>query len=324
MTPAAWLLPVVLAFQSGDSLDTLLEHLQSDDSVVRRQAQMVLLRQGASALPGLLQALETASPRPESEIAALVRRLASPSWKDRHEATGALVRLGRAAVPSLEAQLPSADPEAAWRIRAAVAEIREKAGQDEQAEELRAGAICDVLSQSGDARAVVPLLRLLAADPPEKRTALKVRACQALGMLRASMDAAQAEEAADRVLQVLERAPGPLDKGLLIRTLGALGAAGAVRPLAALLGDRSERNIHLKRSCAWALSAIGQPRGMRALVEALQADDVYVRQGAAAALEGASVDLSGYDPRSESDGNRAALARIRAWGAAKYGKAWED
>jgi HEAT repeat protein len=323
MSPAAVLLALLLP-QSGDSVDSLLERLRSDDAAARRQAQMALLKAGASAVPALLGALETASPRPEAEIAGLVRRLGSPAWKERNEATNALVRLGRAAVPSLEAQLASAEPEAAWRIRAAVSEIREKAGQDEQADELRAGAICDVLGQCGDARAVVPLLRLLAADGPGKRTALKVRACQALGLLRASMEAAQAEEAADRVLQVLERAPGPLEKGLLIRTLGTLGAAGAVRPLAALLADRSEKNVHLKRCCAAALAAIGRPRGIRALVEAMASDEVYVRQGAAAALEGSGADLAGYDARAGAEENRAALGRLRDWGAATYGKAWED
>ncbi|HEV3026714.1 MAG TPA: HEAT repeat domain-containing protein, partial [Planctomycetota bacterium] len=217
-----------------------------------------------------------------------------------------------------------ADPEAAWRIRAAVAEIREKAGQDEQAEELRAGAICDVLGQAGDGRAVAPLLRLLGADPPGKRTALKVRACQALGLLGTAMDAKQREEAADRVLQVLERVPGPLDKGILIQTLGGLGSLGAVRPLSALLADRSEKNVHLKRSCAAALAAIGSARGMRALVDALAADDVYVRQGAVAALEGPAGGLFGFDPRATPEENRAALGKFRDWGSAKYGKAWEE
>jgi len=331
MSPAAILLSILL-FQTGvqagtpagDSLDTLLERLRTEDSPARRQAQLALLRGGAATVPGLIRALESASPRPEEEIVRLVRRLASPAWKERSEATEALVKLGRAAVPALEAQLASADPEAAWRVRAAVAEIREKAGQDEQAEELKAGAICDVLGQSGDGRAVAPLLRLLAADPPGKRTSLKVRACQALGQLKPSMDAAQSEEAADRVLQVLERTPSPLDKGILIQTLGVLGSAGAVRPLAALLGDRSEKNVHLKRSCAGALAAIGQARGMRALVEALAADDVYVRQGASAALEGPAGELFGYDPRGTPEENRAALGKLRAWGAAKYGKAWEE
>jgi HEAT repeat protein len=323
MIPAALLLPFLL-LQDGDSPEALLERLRVDDPSARRQAQAALLRQGSAAVPAMLRALETASPRPEEEITALVRRLSSPSWKDRNEATRELVRLGRAAIGSLEARLAGADPEAAWRIRSAVAEIREKAGQDEQAEELRAAAICDVLGQSADGRAVAPLLRLLSSEPPGKRPALSVRACRALGLLRASMEEAQADEAADRVLQVLERVPGPLEKGVLIQTLGALRAGGAVRPLAALLADRSEKNVLLKRSCACALAAIGRAKGMRALVDALAADDVYVRQGAAAALEGAAGELFGYDPRAEAEENRAALGKWRAWGAAKFGKAWDE
>src|SRR5579859_569188 len=135
MSPAVLLLPLLL-LQAGESFDALLERLRTEDSPNRREAQLALLRGGASNVPGLIHALESASPRPEDEISRLVRRLASASWKERNEATEALVKLGRAAVPSLESRLASADPEAAWRIRAAVAEIREKAGQDEQAEEL--------------------------------------------------------------------------------------------------------------------------------------------------------------------------------------------
>lgn len=323
MIPAALFLPLLL-LQAGDPADPLLERLRTEDATVRRQAQLALLAKGPDAVPGLIRALESASPRPEEEIARLVRGLASETWKERNEATSALVRLGRAAVPSLEAAIAAADPEAAWRLRAAVAEIREKAGQDEQADELRAGAICDVLGQAGDGRAVAPLLRLLAADGPSKRTALKVRACLALGLLRPSMENAQAEEAADRVLQVLERAPNPLDKGVLIKTLGALGASGAVRPLSALLADRSEKNVHLKRSCISALAAIGHPRGMRALVDALASEDVYVRHGAISALAGPAEGTFGFDPRGTAEENRAALGKFREWGAAKYGKAWED
>ena len=180
-----------------------------------------------------------------------------------------------------------------------------------------------MLGQAGDGRAVAPLLRLLSVDAPGKRTALKVRACQALGLLRASMNADQAGEAADRVLQVLERAPGPLDKGLLIKALGALGSAGAVRPLSALLSDRSEKNVHLKRSCVAALAAIGHPRGIRALVDALGSDDIYVRQAAVEALSGPAKGEFGFDPRKSPEENRDALAKFREWGAATYGKDWD-
>jgi HEAT repeat protein len=319
----------MLAFVSSlllaqGSVDKLLERLRTEDAVERRKAQAELTRLGAEAVPAMIRALESASPRPEEEVTRLVKRLESPRWRERSEATEALVRLGRAAIPVLEARIAGADPEVAWRLKSAVSEIREKAGQDEQLEEVRAAALCDVLGQGGDGRAVGPLLKLLGADAPEKRLPLKLRASQALGLLRPAMSAGQAEEAADRILQVLERMSSPLEKALLFQSLGRLGSPAAVRPLAALLADRSEKNVHLKRSATAALAAIGQGRGIRAIVEALGADDVYVRQGAAALLLDLAGDLYGYDPRATNDENRAAVEKLRAWGSSKYGKAWDD
>lgn len=320
---AAVALLALLPAQAGDSVDALLERLRTDDAAVRRQAQLGLVRIGPGAVPALLRALESVSPRPEEEISRLLKRLESATWKERNEATEALVKLGRPAAVLLEARIASADPEVAWRLKAAIAEIREKAGRDEQAEEVRAAALCDVLGQVGDGRAVAPLLRLLAADAPSKRIPLKLRACQALGQMRGAMDGTQAEEAADRVLQVLERAPGALEKGLLIKTLGRLKVASAVRPLSALLTDRSEKNAHLKRCCISALATIGDPKGLRAIVEALGSDEVYVRQGAAAALEELAGDAYGFDPRLNPEESREAAAKFRQWGAGKYGKDWE-
>src|SRR5262245_56281119 len=194
----------LLALRPAD-VDQLLERLRTEDAAERRRAQAELAALGAEAVPAMIRALESASPRPEEEVARLVQRLGSPSWKERSDATQALARLGRSAVPVLETLIAKADAEAAWRLRSAIAEIREKAGQDEQLEELRAAALCDLLGQAGDARAVAPLLKLLAADAPDKRPQLKLRACQALGQLRGAMSGGQPEEAADRVLQVLVR-----------------------------------------------------------------------------------------------------------------------
>ena len=139
---AAAALIALLPFQAGDSVDALLERLRTDDAVARRQAQISLVARGAEAVPDLLRALESASPRPEEEIARLVKKLESASWKDRNAATEALVKLGRSAVAPLEARIGAADPEVAWRLRAAMAEIQEKAGRDEQAEEIRASPAC--------------------------------------------------------------------------------------------------------------------------------------------------------------------------------------
>ncbi|HVE42781.1 MAG TPA: HEAT repeat domain-containing protein [Planctomycetota bacterium] len=322
MTATLALLSSLLFLQAD--VDKLLERLRTEDAGERRRAQAELIRLGAEAVPAMLRTLESASPRPEEEVTRLVKRLESPRWKERSEATEALVRLGRAAIPVLEAKVAAADPEAAWRLKSAIAEIREKAGQDEQLEEYRAAALCDALGQAGDGRAVVPLLKLLEADAPEKRIPLKLRASQALGLLRATMSAGQAEEAADRILQQLERITSPLEKAMLFQTLGRLGAASAVRPLAALLSDRSEKNVHLKRSAMAALAAIGQARGVHAIVDALTADDVYVRQGAAALLQELAGDLFGFDPRATPDENQSAIEKFKSWGASKYGKDWNN
>jgi HEAT repeat protein len=322
MTSAvAFLLLLVL---QDPSVETLLDQLRTEDASERRRIQSELARRGGAAVPAMVRALEIASPRPEEEVARLLKKLGSTSWKERSEATAGLVRLGRSAVPLLEARLAAADPEAAWRLRSAVAEIREKAGQDELLEEARSAALCDVLGQSGDPRASAALLKVLSGDGPEKRQQLKLRAAQALGLLRGAMSGPQADEAADRVLQVLERMPGPLEKAMLLKALGRIGSPAAVRPLAALMADRSEKNVHLKRSCAAALAALGHPRGVRAVVDALGADDVYVRQAAEAALEELAGQDFGYDPLATAEENRAAIAKVRAWGAAKYGKDWEQ
>ena len=111
---------------------------------------------------------------------------------------------------------------------------------------------------------------------------------------------------------------------MLLKALGRLGAPGAARPLAALLADRSEKNVHLKRSCMAALASIGRPRGVRAIVDALASDDVYLRQGAAAVLEELAGGSFDFDPRKTPEENRAAIEKFRAWGASKYGKAWEE
>src|ERR1043165_9819349 len=92
----------LLAFRSVD-VDQLLERLRTDDAAERRRAQAELAALGAEAGPAMIRTLETASPRPEEEVARLVKRLASPTWKERSEATLALTRLGRSAVPVLEA-----------------------------------------------------------------------------------------------------------------------------------------------------------------------------------------------------------------------------
>jgi hypothetical protein len=323
--------PAVLSFfllsslqaPPAEDVEALLAGLKTEDASARRAAFGKLLRLGPAAVPAALRVLEDAAPNPSERVALLVKKLSSRAWKERDGAMEELSRLGRAARAALEEHAGAADPEVAWRVRAALADIQDKAGRDELLEEIRATALCEFLGEAGDGRAVPTLLRVLAAGAPEQRAELKRRAAEALGKLRAKLGPAQADEAAARVLSMLERTAPAKDKSLLVKALAGLRSPACVRPLEALLADRSEKNVNLKRNCMAALAASGDPRGLRAVIEALSAEDVYVRQGAAAVLEEASGERPGFDPRAAGPENRAAIDAFRAWWSKKFNRPWE-
>jgi HEAT repeat protein len=306
-----------------DDIEKAVEALKTEDAAQRRGALEGLLKRGAAAVPPALRALEGASPAAPERIAALLRQLASKGWKERDEAMQALVRLGRSAKAGLEAVPAEGDPEVVWRVKAALAEIQERAGREDLLEELRNAALCEFLGEAGDARAVGPLLRVLSAPGGESRPELKLRAADALGKLAGRLAAAQSEDAAERVLALLEKTPSPLQKGLLIRVLGRLRSPACVRPLSALLADRSEKNLHLKRACLAALAQTGDAAALRAVIETLGSADPYLRQAAAAALDEASGAPSGFDPRLTAEENREAVAKLQAWWTKKFNRAWE-
>ncbi len=321
---AASALFLAVALRQEDP-DRLVDRLRTEDPSERRRATQELLRAGAAALPAAVRALAKEAPDPAPRVAELVARLSSRAWKERAEAMRDLARMGRPARAALEGHAASGDPEVAWRVRTALAEIQERAEREEQLEELRDTALCEVLGELGDARAVGPLLRILlaggAADP---RPELRRRAAEALGKLRGAMEPAQADQAAGRVLAMLERTPAAREKSALVKALGDLRAPAAIRPLAALLADRSEKDLNLKRACLAALAVSGDPRGAKAVVDALLADEVYLRQGAAALLEELSGAPSGFDPRLTAEENRAAIEKLRAWWSKKFGRPWEE
>jgi hypothetical protein len=307
-----------------DEIGKLLERMKTEDPVERRRLGGELFRRGPTAVDAMVRTIESGTPIPMDRVAELLRQLSSASWKDRSRATQELAQLGRGIQTILEEAVGQADPEVTWRIRAALAEIQEKAGRDKVFEDLRAAALCDLLAAAGEPRATAPLLRLLASEPSDQRTELRLHAADGLGRLRASMNEAQIEEAAERITALLERTTEPIAKGLLLKALGRLGTPSALRPLAALLVDRSEKNLHIKRSCMAALIASDHPRAIRAIMDALGAEEVYVRQGAADLLaERAGLDF-GFDPRATPEENRKAVEQFRAWGAATFGKAWEE
>jgi HEAT repeat protein len=317
---ASMLALLVVGSPFQEDPERLVERLKAEDAAERRKASEELRRRGAAAVPASIRALERAAPDPAPRVAELVRRLSSKAWKERDESMRELARIGRPGRAALEPHASSGDPEVAWRVKTALAEIQEHSGREDLLEALRDAALCELLGELGDRRAVGPLLKALWDPRPE----IGRRAAEALGKLRGGMEAGQSDQAAERILAMLEQSASARDKSLLVRALGGLRAPGAVAPLAALLSDRSEKNIHLKRACVAALAASGDARGVRAILDALGADDVYLRQGAQAALEELSGGPTGFDPRRSPGENRAALEKLRAWWSRKFGRPWEE
>jgi HEAT repeat protein len=305
-----------------DPPDPLLERLKTDDPAERAKALDELRARGSEAVPPALRCLEGATGDFRERVRALVRGLSSEKWKERDESARALVALGRAAVPALQERTESGDSEVEWRLKAVLAEIGERKGRDERLELARNVALCGFLGEAGDPRAVRTLAGLLAGAAPS----LRLAAAEALGRLRDRMEPAAADEAAERVLEALADPGRPLDgteKARFIRVLAQLRSPSCVRPLAALLADRTERNVHVKRLAAAALAAAGDAAALRALVEALSAEDVYLRREAAGCLSALAGEGFGYDPTASPEANRGAVLKFRAWWSRKSGREWE-
>ncbi len=330
MVPAPLLLILLILPQAPagpapgrDDLEALLDRLKTEDPAERLKALEDLRGRGAEAVPAAIRGLDAGPADLKERIEALVRKLSSKRWKERDEAARSLIDLGRRARPALDEARGSDDPEVLWRVRAALDAIKDREGRDERLERARAAALCGFLGEAGDARAIRPLLGLAGGGAPEVR----LGAAEALGRLRGRMEAAQAEEAAERVLEALSDPQYPsegTEKARLIRVLGRLRSPACVGPLAALLGDRSEKNIHVKRLAMATLAAVGGAPALRALVDALLSEEVYLRQGAAALLGELAGEGFGYDPRASLEANREAILKARAWWSKRFGKGWEE
>lgn len=309
------------ASPAGDGIDAIIDRLRTEDLVERGKALEDLGKRGAAAAPSVVRALTGPPSGIAEKAAALIQQLRSPKWKERDDAVQALVRLGRHAQAALQAHEKEPDPEVAWRIRAALAEIKEREPVELRLEEARNAALCRFLGDAGDAGCVKALLAVASGGSPE----LQVRAAEALGRLRERMDAAQADEAADQVLELIrriDRDPSHRLRSLLVKTLARLRSPVCVGPLASYLADRSVKNVNVKLNCMAALAAVGDERGVRAIVEALDAEGEYLRHAAASILEELSGEESGYDPRAGAEENRPAVEKIRAWWSKKFSKPW--
>ncbi len=316
------ILAIILQPQgAGGDVGAAIGRLRTDDPVERRKAIDELLGMGQEAVAAALKELEGGAPDLKDRVTALVGRLSSGRWRERDEAARGLAALGPGASPLLREFLESGDPEVRWRVGAVLERIEGEREREGRLDEARRLALCEFLGEARDARAIPALLKAVASGSPAARLA----AAEALGRLRDLMDPAQVEEGADKTMEALSDPASPpqgTEKARFIRVLFRLRSPSCVRPLASLLADRSEKNVHVKRLSAAALGAVGGAEALRALIDALESDEIYVRQEAAAVLGGLGAAGFGFDPAAPAGANRQAVLRYREWWCRRFGREW--
>jgi hypothetical protein len=315
--PGALLLILALQDPSSDPVK-ILERMKSPKEAERREALEALRKCGGKAVPEALRVLKGPGPVPAERIAGLVGKLGSASWEERDASANALTKLGWRALGALAAHAKKApDVEVAWRVKAVVAEIREGEEKEKELEGFRTAALCRFLGEAGKAEAVDPLLE----HKEEGSSEIAVRLAEALGRLRGVMKGDQPERAVEKILYKLYPALREARrKCLLLKAVARLRSPVCVRPLTALLKDRSERDLQIKRNCLAVLAVAGGTSGARAIVEALGAEQVYVRQAAVEQLEVLAGEDFGFDPRDGAEANRDAIKKARAWMSKRTGE----
>ncbi len=314
----AWILALGLLAQEETEIRKAAEKLTSSDPTERLAGEEFLRKAGAKAVMVLVGILQNEHGGMRDQVAELVRTLADRDWKKRDGAMRALVALGRHALKALQEHENASDPEVAWRVRAAIAKIQEQAAQDEKEELALQAAVARILGELDDARAVPALLSGLGSRSLDLRRA----AAQAGATLRKHLTSDQADVAAEAALELYSNPALVQQRAGLLRDLAALRSPLAVKPLTQLLRDRSERNSSLKRNAMATLVAIGTPEARRAVIQSLEDEDPYVRQGAFRLLEGAAGEGFGFDPRLSAGENREALSRFRDWWERSSGAKW--
>ncbi len=317
------MIPVLLLLGLQGDPAALIDRLRTEDAAERRRAELELLKLGAPAAAAGALALGAGPADPTSRVAELVRGLAADAWRERDRAMRELARLGPVARTALRGHAEAGDPEVGWRVRAALGELAERAPREEALTALRDAALCRVLGELGGEATPAALLRVLAEPAAEARAEARLRAAEALGKLRDALSPAQAEDAAERALAQLERSRDARERSVLLRALGRLRSAATARPLGALAEDRSEKNLQVRRAALAALGAAGDAHSMHVVIEALESDEGYLREAAAAALERVAGDAFGLDPAAAPAAGRPAIDRARAWWSKKFGKPWE-
>lgn len=306
--------------QDDSALLQAVEKLQSGNPGERRAAEETIRKAGARAVPVLCRVLENDHAGLREKVATWAARLSSKEWKVRDEAMKALVRLGRYAVPFLEEYEGAGDPEVAWRVKSVIAELQDKAGQEEAVERTRDAGLVRLLGELGDATAVPTLLRGLSDSGPE----LPMAATEALARLGGKLTPEQAEEATAKVLDLYREHRRSDERCLLLRALGAFGTSACVKPIVQLLRDKSEGNVALKQNALAVLAGTKDAEAWKAIVETLAGDAAYVRYAAFQHVATRSGERFGFDPRLDSEENREAIVKFRAWWEREFKRTWDE
>lgn len=286
-----------------DTLDELVGMLGASGDHARRAA--VALGQIARAGDA------TAAPL---ALRALVGATADPGI--RPGALEGLRLTGSAAVPVLVDHLEGRVPGDARTVVALLAELGDARATTALVDELERGRVAvatviDALGRTGDARALVPVLRLVATGDPGVRRA----AMTALGPLLG-----RDPRAADALIERLTDDDEEL-RVLAAEYLGQIRARAAVPTLVAMIAP--SQPPRLRRAAVDALGAIGDAVAAPGLVEILAAGPPELASAAADALsmfDGTAL----RDPLAGVVGRLRGPARahaVRAWGAALRGQA---
>lgn len=318
---SAVLLAALLLQAADRPPSALIEDLRADTPAIRSAAERELARRGLAVLPEILRVLAGEWPDLPGRVDELVRQLSRKDWRDRDAAMKALAALGSRAVDRIAHHETTEDPEVRWRLRTAKAEIEERRDVEAAADRRRDAALCTLLGEIGDASCLAPLQAQLDATPS---SAVRLAAVEALGRRRDLMTEAQAAAATEGALRALSVSEETTERFLLVRTIGQLRSPAAIRPLQGLVEDPAEKNVHLKRNSMWALSKIGTPEAIAAIVRSLELGDPYLREGAAHVLEPIAGNRFGFDARADAAANADALKRFREWWSTKHGKPWEE
>jgi HEAT repeat protein len=315
------LLALLILLQDPDAkAGALIGDLRTDDAIARRAAVEGLLDLGKACVPAILRTLADETPGLAARVEELVGKLNEKDWKTRDEAMRALSRIGRRAIDFLKPHAENANAEVRWRVKTALAEIEELRPRESALDFARNAALCQVLGLVADPQAVKPLSKQLLESGSAD---VRLRAGEALGLLRSAMTDADADEACEELIKLLGASKDRRERSLIVKTMGLLRSASAVKPLSSLVESKAERDVHLKRNAMAALAAISDAGGLAAVVRALESEDVYLRDAASCVLA-PLIGETGFDPRLEVKANADAVKKAKAWWAKKFGKSWEE